>query len=175
MRMARACIKCCTPHVFPQTWIWGRHERKTVCICNHRHDNSKWGTVSLANLKEVCSPLANSSRTAQKMTQQVQIFPWSSNMQQDCHLESGPEPCEQTKNPKHTEQRRTGGGKWHKVGACIPICPTSDGCRFETGCHPGLYVWSWTGRWRLLSGAEENKAGTGCQKTLSTNTSKYKH
>lgn len=98
IRMVRACMKCCTPQVFPQTWIWGRNwEDNSVSMFNHWHDNNKWELVSLTNLKEVCSPLANSSRTAQKMAQQVQVLCWSSNMQQDCHLESGPEPCEETK------------------------------------------------------------------------------
>ena len=34
------------------------------------------------------------------MAQQVEVLSWPSNMQQDRHLESGPEPCEETQQGK---------------------------------------------------------------------------
>lgn len=180
MRMARACMKCCTPQVFPKTWIWGRHwEEKLKSVCTTTDKTTINERLSFTNLKEGCSPLANAGRAAEKMAKQVKVRSWPSNMQQDCHLESVREPCQEKK--QHNTSIDGGivlSGMWIKKGGrvfvCVPICPASDGCLFETVSHPGLYVWSWTGHWWPLSTAGENKDVSCFQSNLMTKTRVHK-
>lgn len=53
--------------------------------------------LSFTNLKEGCSPLANTGRTAEKMAKQVKVLSWPSNVKQDGHLENVQEPRKETK------------------------------------------------------------------------------
>lgn len=90
IRMAKACMKCWTPEVFPQTSIWKRQWKATTCRLNVLPlTGQQWiKHVSITYLKERCSPLSHPGRTAQKMAQQVKVLSRPSNVQENGNLES---------------------------------------------------------------------------------------
>lgn len=101
------------------------------------------------------------------MAEEVKALIWSSNVQEDRHLEPPEE--RNTQNVTINEMHSV----WYGAGEYfnIPDSQATDGCLFERVHHPGLCEWSWRGRRRPPSGGAENKAVFGCQSNLVTQVS----